>query len=155
VCVGVYGLCVWPVAGQQGHPLGHQAHQLQATSGVVGLTVLQPKFLEQFPNARFHFNSGDGAQRGTFKGVWLNKEHTEWALERSSSKGTAFATPCSRGSLRPKPVLHTQHLGATSAQRQASVRSARGERGIRDRAPQAVPLASALCAGQPRAWPSH
>jgi hypothetical protein len=44
--------------------------------------VLQPKFLEQFPNARFHFNSGDGAQRGTFKGVWLNKEHTEWALEK-------------------------------------------------------------------------
>jgi hypothetical protein len=42
------------------------------TSGVVGLTVLQPKFLEQFPNARFHFNGGDGAQRGTFKGVWLN-----------------------------------------------------------------------------------
>ncbi len=39
------------------------------------------KFLEQFPNARFHFNSGRQAQQGTFKGVWLNKEHTEWALE--------------------------------------------------------------------------
>jgi hypothetical protein len=54
----------------------------KATSGVVGLTVLQPKFLQRFPNARFHFNSGDGAQRGTFKGVWLNAEHTEWALEK-------------------------------------------------------------------------
>ena len=52
-----------------------------ATSGVVGLTVLQPKFLEQFPNARFHFKSGPGAQQGTYKGVWLNEEHTEWALE--------------------------------------------------------------------------
>jgi hypothetical protein len=52
------------------------------TSGVVGLTVLQPEFLKQFPTARFHFNSGDCAQRGTFKGVWLNKEHTEWALEK-------------------------------------------------------------------------
>jgi hypothetical protein len=48
---------------------------------VVGLTVLQPKFLEQFPNARFHFKSGPGAQQGTYKGVWLNEEHTEWALE--------------------------------------------------------------------------
>jgi hypothetical protein len=54
----------------------------QATGGVVGLTVLQPKFLKQFPNARFHFNSGRQAQQGTFKGVWLNKEHTEWALEK-------------------------------------------------------------------------
>ncbi len=50
--------------------------------GVAGLTVLQPKFLEQFPNVRFHFKKGRPAQRGTFKGVWLNKEHTEWALER-------------------------------------------------------------------------
>jgi hypothetical protein len=54
----------------------------RATGGVVGLTVLQPKFLEQFPNARFHFKSGLLDQRGTFKGVWLNKEHTEWALEK-------------------------------------------------------------------------
>jgi hypothetical protein len=54
----------------------------QGTGGVVGLTVLQPKFLEQFPNARFHFNSGRRAQQGTFKGVWLNRERTEWALER-------------------------------------------------------------------------
>jgi hypothetical protein len=52
------------------------------TSGVVGLTVLQPKFLEQFPDARFHFKSGPLAQRGTFKGVWLNEEWTAWALER-------------------------------------------------------------------------
>jgi hypothetical protein len=44
--------------------------------------VLQPKFLEQFPDARFTFKHGPGAQRGTFKGVWLNKEHTEWALEK-------------------------------------------------------------------------
>jgi hypothetical protein len=43
--------------------------------------VLQPKFLEQFPDARFHFKNGLLAQRGTFKGVWLNAEHTEWALE--------------------------------------------------------------------------
>ncbi len=43
--------------------------------------MLQPKFLELYPNARFHFNSGPAAQRGTFKGLWLNKEHTEWALE--------------------------------------------------------------------------
>ncbi len=50
--------------------------------GVVGLTVLQPKFLKQFPNARFHFKKGLLAQQGTFKGVWLNKEHTEWALEK-------------------------------------------------------------------------
>jgi hypothetical protein len=50
--------------------------------GVVGLTVLQPKFLEQFPNARFHFNSGRLDQQGMFKGVWLNEERTEWALER-------------------------------------------------------------------------
>ncbi len=49
---------------------------------VVGLTVLQPKFLEQFPDARFHFKSGRLDQQGTFKGVWLNKEHTEWALEK-------------------------------------------------------------------------
>ncbi len=48
----------------------------------MGLTVLQPKFLKQFPNARFHFKSGRLAQQGTFKGVWLNKEHTEWALEK-------------------------------------------------------------------------
>jgi hypothetical protein len=53
----------------------------QATGGVVGLTV-QPKFLEQFPNARFHFKSGPLAQRGTFKGVWLNDGRTEWALEK-------------------------------------------------------------------------
>ncbi len=52
------------------------------TSGVVGLTVLQPKFLEQFPNARFHFKSGRIDQQGTFKGVWLNAERTEWALEK-------------------------------------------------------------------------
>ncbi len=52
------------------------------SKSVVGLTVLQPKFLEQFPNARFHFKSGLLAQRGTFKGVWLNEEHTEWALEK-------------------------------------------------------------------------
>jgi hypothetical protein len=45
------------------------------------LTVLQPEFLEQFPNARFDFRSGAFAQRGTFKGMWLNKERTEWALE--------------------------------------------------------------------------
>jgi hypothetical protein len=50
--------------------------------GVVGLTVLQPKFLKDFPNARFHFKSGRTAQQGTFKGLWLNKEHTEWALEK-------------------------------------------------------------------------
>jgi hypothetical protein len=31
---------------------------------------------------RFHFNSGRLAQQGTFKGVWLNKERTEWALEK-------------------------------------------------------------------------
>ncbi len=37
---------------------------------------------QQYPNARFTFNRGDGAQRGTFKGVWLNAEHTEWALEK-------------------------------------------------------------------------
>jgi hypothetical protein len=43
--------------------------------------VLQPEFLQQFPNARFHFNSGRPAQQGTFKGVWLNEERTEWALE--------------------------------------------------------------------------
>ncbi len=54
----------------------------QATGGVVGLTVLQPEILEQFPNARFHFNSGLPAQQGTFKGAWLNAEHTEWALEK-------------------------------------------------------------------------
>ncbi len=41
----------------------------KSNSGVVGLTVMQPKFLEQFPDARFHFKSGPGAQRGTFKGV--------------------------------------------------------------------------------------
>ncbi len=50
--------------------------------GVVGLTVLQPEFLKQFPDARFHFNSGRRAQQGTFKGVWLNAERTEWALEK-------------------------------------------------------------------------
>jgi hypothetical protein len=54
----------------------------KSTSGVVGLSVLQPEFLKQFPDARFHFNSGPLAQRGTFKGVWLNEERTEWALER-------------------------------------------------------------------------
>jgi hypothetical protein len=44
--------------------------------------VLKPEFLKRFPNARFTFASGPGAQRGTFKGVWLNKEQTEWALEK-------------------------------------------------------------------------
>jgi hypothetical protein len=44
--------------------------------------VLQPEFLKRFPNARFHFKSGPLAQRGTFKGVWLNAERTEWALEK-------------------------------------------------------------------------
>ncbi len=34
------------------------------------------------PNARFTFASGPQAQRGTFKGVWLNAERTEWALEK-------------------------------------------------------------------------
>ncbi len=62
--------------GSQDVPWGTQG------GGVVGLTVLQPKFLEQFPNARFHFKKGRLAQQGTFKGVWLNEEHTEWALER-------------------------------------------------------------------------
>jgi hypothetical protein len=33
-------------------------------------------------NVRFRFKSGLLAQRGTFKGVWLNKERTEWALEK-------------------------------------------------------------------------
>jgi hypothetical protein len=51
-------------------------------SGVVGLTVLQPEFLTRFPNARFLFKKGHLAQRGTFKGVWLNAEQTEWALEK-------------------------------------------------------------------------
>jgi hypothetical protein len=51
-------------------------------TGVVGLTVLKPKFLEQFPDARFPFKSGRIAQQGTFKGVWLNAERTEWALEK-------------------------------------------------------------------------
>jgi hypothetical protein len=46
------------------------------------LTVLQPEFLKRFPNARFTFASAPGAQRGTFKGVWLNAERTEWALEK-------------------------------------------------------------------------
>jgi hypothetical protein len=49
--------------------------------------VLQPKFLEQFPNACFHFSSGDGAQRGTFKGVTRSTPSGRW--RRSSSKGTA------------------------------------------------------------------
>ncbi len=44
--------------------------------------MLQPKFLEQFPDARFHFKNNNLAQRGTFKGVWLNEERTAWALER-------------------------------------------------------------------------
>ncbi len=44
--------------------------------------MLQPKFLEQFPDVRFTFASDPGAQRGTFKGVWLNAERTEWALEK-------------------------------------------------------------------------
>jgi hypothetical protein len=44
--------------------------------------VLQPEFLKQFPNTRFHFKSGPLAQRETFKGVWLNAERTEWALEK-------------------------------------------------------------------------
>ncbi len=56
-----------------------QTHHRPVT--VVGLTVLQPEFLERFPNARFDFHAGPGAQRGTFKGVWLNAERTEWALE--------------------------------------------------------------------------
>ncbi len=55
------------------------------TTGVVGLTVLQPKFLEQHPNARFHFKSGPLAQRGTFKGVWLDEEWTVWALEKEET----------------------------------------------------------------------
>jgi hypothetical protein len=46
------------------------------------VTVLQPEFLKRFPNARFTFASGPGAQRGTFKGVWLNADRTEWALEK-------------------------------------------------------------------------
>ncbi len=56
-----------------GQPLPH---------ATVCLTVLQPKFLEQFRNARFHFKSGLLDQQGTFKGVWLNAERTEWALEK-------------------------------------------------------------------------
>jgi hypothetical protein len=48
----------------------------------VGLTVLQPKFLKQFPDVRFLFKRGPLAQRRTFKGVWLNAERTEWALEK-------------------------------------------------------------------------
>ncbi len=58
------------------------AARARVGTGVVGLTVLQPEFLKRFPNARFTFNSGPGAQRGTFKGVWLNKEHNEWALQK-------------------------------------------------------------------------
>jgi hypothetical protein len=53
----------------------------KATSGVVGLTVLQPKFFKDFPNARFTFGSGPASQRGTFKGVWLNEDEDEWALQ--------------------------------------------------------------------------
>jgi hypothetical protein len=44
--------------------------------------VLQPEFLKRFPDARFHFNTSNLAQQGTFKGVWLNDEWTEWALEK-------------------------------------------------------------------------
>jgi hypothetical protein len=69
--------CSWQIAPAQ----PRCPRDTKATGGVVGLTVLQPKFLEQFPNARFHFNSDRLAQQGTFKGVWLNEEHTEWALE--------------------------------------------------------------------------
>jgi hypothetical protein len=65
------------VAETPQHPI-----DTKPTSGVVGLTVLQPEFLEQYPNARFTFASGPPAQRGTFKGVWLNEERTEWALEK-------------------------------------------------------------------------
>jgi hypothetical protein len=32
--------------------------------------------------AAFHFKSGRLDQQGTFKGVWLNAERTEWALEK-------------------------------------------------------------------------
>ncbi len=59
---------------------------------LVGLTVLQPEFLEQFPNARFHFKSGRLAQQGTFKGVWLNAEHTELcSLSGSAAQASADA----------------------------------------------------------------
>jgi hypothetical protein len=72
----VCGICRVLFQGSKDVPWG-----TQATGGVVGLTVLQPKFLEQFPDARFHFK-GPLAQRGTFKDVWLHEERTVWALER-------------------------------------------------------------------------
>jgi hypothetical protein len=31
---------------------------------------------------RFRFKTGNLAQRGTFKGVWLDEERTVWALEK-------------------------------------------------------------------------
>jgi hypothetical protein len=90
--------------GSQDVPWGTQG------GGVVGLTVLKPKFLEQFPDARFTFKHGPGAQRGTFRGVWLNKEHTEWALE----KACAGEGVCWRSRVREGPCRDVRSVASTT-----------------------------------------
>ncbi len=89
--------------------------------------MLQPKFLEQFPNARFQFKTGPPAQRGTFKGVWFNEQRTEWALERLEDWLEAKHASCKPATKkeRPTPVASKNHQ--LPAQRQApQFRNSRG-----------------------------
>ncbi len=58
------------------------------TSGVVGLTVLQPEFLEQPPDARFHFKS-DSTSRERSRACGSTRSTPSGRWRRISSKGTA------------------------------------------------------------------
>jgi hypothetical protein len=51
-----------------------------ASSAARGGPSAPRPLVEQFPDARFHFNRGPLAQRVSFKGVWLNAEWADWAL---------------------------------------------------------------------------
>jgi hypothetical protein len=79
------------------HHFTVHSHEQSQLSGVVGLTVLQPKFLEQFHDVRFHFKNNNLAQRGTFKGAWLNEREREtYTLERDRTDGTNGPGPASQ-----------------------------------------------------------
>jgi hypothetical protein len=78
----------------------------KATSGVVGLTVLQPKFLEQFPSSPTRASTSRAAdspskERSRACGSTRSGPSGRW--RRSSSEGTPWPTA------GPQPCLHPPH----------------------------------------------
>ncbi len=61
----------------------HKAYTHKACAGACGRAARTSPGTPRPPAASSFAVKPNGptAQRGTFKGVWLNEEHTEWALE--------------------------------------------------------------------------